>query len=183
MLQLLSAGLQPSSGAILLDGVEMALWDLGALRRQFGIVLQQDHLLQGSIADNISCFDPAPDLGRIREAACLAAIWKDIQALPMTIYTLVSAGGAALSGGQVQRILLARALYRSPRMLFMDEATSHLDGETERQVLDNLAALEMTIISVAHRHNALARGGRVIRLDTPHNRGNEQPVNHECPTN
>jgi len=182
LLHILSAGLRPTGGSVLVDGVEAELWDIRVLRRQFGVVLQQDRLFQGSIADNISCFDPMPDLGRIREAACLAAVWQDIQALPMTAHTQVADGGAALSGGQIQRILIARALYRNPRVLFLDEATSHLDGATERRVLDNLGTLDMTIISVAHRNNALAKGGRVIRLDTPHNPRNEQAAYNERPS-
>jgi len=181
LLYILSAGLRPTAGSILVDGVEADLWDSRVLRRQFGIVLQQDRLFQGSIADNISCFDSAPDLGRIREAACRAVIWGDIQALPMTAHTQVADGGATLSGGQVQRILIARALYRSPQVLFLDEATSHLDDATEQRVLDNLNALNMTIVSVAHRNNALAKGGRVIRLDTPHNPKNGQAAYQERP--
>ena len=181
LLHMLSAGSQPTGGSVLVDGVEVDLWDPRVLRRQFGIVLQQDRLFQGSIADNISCFDSAPDLGRIREVACLAVIWQDIQALPMTVHTQVADGGAALSGGQVQRILIARALYRNQRVLFLDEATSHLDSATEQRVLDNLGKLDMTIISVAHRNNALAKGGRVIRLNTPHNPNNEQASDYECP--
>jgi len=180
LLHLLAAGRRPTRGAVLVDGVEADLWDPRVLRRQFGIVLQQDRLFQGSIADNISCFDPAPDLGRIRDAACLAAIWRDIQELPMTAHTQVADGGASLSGGQVQRILLARALYRSPKVLFLDEATSHLDGITERQVLENLSTLDMTIISVAHRDNALTEGGRVIRLVSPHNHAHEPASDIQC---
>lgn len=182
LLHLLSAELRPTGGSILVDGIEAELWDSRVLRRQFGIVLQQDRLFQGSIADNISSFEPAPDLGRIREAACLAAIWMDIQALPMTAHTQVADGGAALSGGQVQRILIARALYRNPRVLFLDEATSHLDNETEQCVLENLRGLDMTIVSVAHRDNALARGGRVIRLDSAHNRSHEEAPDMQCTT-
>jgi ATP-binding cassette subfamily B protein RaxB len=126
--------------------------------------LQHDRLFQGSVADNISCFEAEPDIGRIREAACLACIWRDLQELPMSVHTPVADGGIGLSGGQVQRVLLARALYRHPRVLFLDEATSHLDRATEQTVLDNLRGLKMTIVSVAHRENALARGGRTIRL-------------------
>lgn len=164
LLRLLSARLQPDGGVVLFDNIEAQLWDRRALMRQFGIVLQHDRLFQGSVADNISCFEAEPDIGRIREAACLACIWRDLQELPMSVHTPVAAGGTGLSGGQVQRVLLARALYREPRVLFLDEATSHLDRATEQKVLDNLRCLKMTIISVAHRENALAKGGRSIRL-------------------
>jgi ATP-binding cassette subfamily B protein RaxB len=84
--------------------------------------------------------------------------------MPMTIYTLLGDAGSTLSGGQQQRIVLARALYRNPKILFLDEATSHLDIETERRVLDRLSASDMTIVSVAHRPEVLARADRTIEL-------------------
>ncbi len=164
LLRLLAGGLRPDSGQILLDQVDIRLWDPEALRPQFGVVLQNDRLLAGSVADNISCFDSMPDIGRIRNAACRAEIWQEIAAMPMGIRTRVADAGNGLSGGQIQRILLARALYRRPSVLFLDEATSHLDHETERRVFENLSALNITTVSVAHRNNALIGGGRVIRL-------------------
>ncbi len=164
LLRLLSGGLRPDRGSLRFDNVEAALWDVDALREQFGVVLQLDRLFQGTIADNVSCFDLTPDVGRIRDAASLAAIWEDLQALPMNIQMPIGDGGAGLSGGQVQRILLARALYRQPRILFLDEATSHLDKDTETRVLDNLRALGITMVSVAHGENALALGGRQIQI-------------------
>jgi len=164
LLRLLAGGLRPDSGQVLLDQVDIRLWDPAALRPQFGVVLQNDRLLAGSVADNISCFDSMPDIGRIRDAACRAEIWQEIAAMPMGIRTRVADAGNGLSGGQIQRILLARALYRRPRVLFLDEATSHLDHETERRVLENLSALNITTVSVSHRNNALMNGGRVIRL-------------------
>lgn len=164
LLYLLFGSLWPDSGTILYDGVEADLWDLQALRGQFGVVLQHDRLFRGSVADNISCFVTLPNYARLREVARIACIWDDIAALPMGLRTQVGDAGTGFSGGQVQRILLARALYRRPRILFLDEATSHLDHRTERQVLDNLDALDLTVISVAHRDSVLARGDRVLRL-------------------
>lgn len=164
LLRLLCASLQTDSGAILVDGVELPLWDRQDLQRQYGVVLQNDRLFQGSVADNIGCFDASPEMGRIREAACAACIWDDLQGLPMTVHTPIIAGGSEFSGGQMQRILLARALYRQPRVLFLDEATCQLDGDTERRVLDNLEALELTIVSVAHRESAIARAGRIVEV-------------------
>jgi len=128
-------------------------------------VLQSDRLFEGSVADNISCFETDADLGRLREAAELAAIWDDIQGLPMAVHTPLAGADGGLSGGQVQRLLLARAIYRQPRILFLDEATSQLDHATERRVIDNLGALNVTTISVAHRSNALAAASRFIDLD------------------
>jgi ATP-binding cassette subfamily B protein RaxB len=150
----------------LVDNIDLELWNSHCLRRQIGVVLQNDRLFQGSIFENIAGFDPEPDMKRVRRAAGNAEIWADIQAMPMTLYTLLGNGGNTLSGGQQQRILLARALYRQPRILFLDEATSHLDIDTERRVLDRLASSGITIISVAHRPDVLARANHVIKLGT-----------------
>lgn len=164
LLRLLSTQLAATSGRILVDGMDLGLWDSRCLRRQMGIVLQDDRLFQGSICENIAGFDPEPDMGRIHRAAVTAEIWADIQAMPLTLYTLLGDAGNSLSGGQQQRILLARALYREPRVLFLDEATSHLDIDTERRVLDRLAQSGITTISVAHRPDLLARADRVIQV-------------------
>lgn len=162
LMKLLSLSLTPTRGSIAYDGLEADLWDRRALRQQFGVVLQDDRLFQGSLLDNISAFDPVPDLHKAKRSAELAAIWSDICAMPMGVHTLVDIAG--LSGGQVQRVLLARALYRDPAILFLDEATAHLDRVTERRVLGNLRNLDMTIISIAHSEQALSLGGRCIKL-------------------
>lgn len=162
LMKLLSLSLSPTGGAICFDDLEADLWDPQALRRQFGVVLQDDRLFQGSLLDNISAFDATPDLQKVKRSAELAAIWTDICASPMGLHTPVDVAG--LSGGQVQRVLIARALYRDPAILFLDEATAHLDGSTERQVLENLGGLGATIISVAHSEQALSLGGRCIKL-------------------
>jgi ATP-binding cassette subfamily B protein RaxB len=167
LLKLIAGLLEPGSGTILFDGIEAALWDRNALRVQIAVVLQADRLFEGSLADNISGFDPEPDIGLVRAAAQRAAVWADIQAMPMSLHTPVSGAGGSLSGGQVQRLLLARALYRRPRLLLLDEATSHLDQATEARVVANLAALDCTIISVTHRRNSIARAGRIICIDEP----------------
>jgi ATP-binding cassette subfamily B protein RaxB len=165
LLKLLSAQLSAISGQVLVDGRELTLWNPHHLRQQFSTVLQDDALFKGTIADNISGFEPDPDLARIRDAADAAEIWQDIRRMPMSLNTLVGDMGGSLSGGQRQRILLARALYREPRILFLDEATSHLDTATERRVLDHLDSLGITIVSVAHRPDVLRRARRIIRLD------------------
>jgi ATP-binding cassette subfamily B protein RaxB len=167
LLKLIAGLLEPDSGTILFDGIEASLWDRARLREQIAVVLQSDRLFEASLADNISGFDPEPDIGLVRDCARLAAVWNDIQAMPMSLHTPVSGAGGSLSGGQVQRILLARALYRRPRLLLLDEATSHLDQATEARVVANLAALGCTIVSVAHRRNAIAQAGRIIRIDEP----------------
>ncbi len=166
LLRLLAIQEVVTSGRILVDDKDIAIWNPRCLRQQLGIVLQNDRLFQGSVCENIAGFDPEPDIERVQNVAIGAEIWADIQAMPMTLYTLLGDAGNSLSGGQQQRILLARALYRKPRILFLDEATSHLDIDTERRVLDNLADSGITIISVAHRPDALARADRVIELET-----------------
>jgi ATP-binding cassette subfamily B protein RaxB len=165
LLRLLAGSLEPDRGRLAYDGMDMRLWDRGALRRQFGIVLQSDRLFEGSVADNISGFEADADIGRLREAAELAAIWDEIVALPMTVHTPLAGADGGLSGGQAQRLLLARAIYRRPRILFLDEATSQLDHATERRVIANLGALGVTSISIAHRSNALSAATRFIDLD------------------
>ena len=121
-------------------------------------------MFQGTITENISAFDTSPDLARVCVAAITAEIWQDIQALPMKVETEISNLGRNLSGGQVQRLVLARALYRKPAILFLDEATSHLDVTTEKRVLQNIAALGITVVSVAHRPDVIERATQVIKL-------------------
>jgi ATP-binding cassette subfamily B protein RaxB len=164
LLKLLAGHLQANKGQIYVDNMELSLWNRVALRQQTGFVLQNDALFQGSVAENISAFDTAPELVRVREAAIAAEIWQDIQVLPMKLQTQVSDMGKNLSGGQVQRLLLARALYRRPAILFLDEATSHLDVDTERRVLQNISESGSTIVSVAHRPDVIDRAQQIIRL-------------------
>jgi len=171
LLRMLAGSLEADRGRLRYDGMDSRLWDRSALRRQFGIVLQSDRLFEGSVADNISGFEAEADVGRIREAAEFAAIWDDIQALPMALHTPLSGAGGGLSGGQAQRLLLARAIYRQPRILFLDEATSQLDHATECRVIENLGTLNVTRISIAHRSNALAAATRCIDLDNLQGRG------------
>jgi len=164
LLKLLAGLLSPRSGRMYVDDLEMALWDRDALRAQTGFVLQNDTLFQGTVTENISAFEPAPDLSRLRAAAVSAEIWPDIQRLPMQLESRISDMGRNLSGGQVQRLVLARALYRHPAILFLDEATSHLDVGTEKRVLQNIHARGITVISVAHRPAAIERADQIIRL-------------------
>jgi ATP-binding cassette subfamily B protein RaxB len=127
--------------------------------------MQDDHLFSGSIADNLCCFDPSPDVAQIVASARRAAVHDDILALPMGYETLLGDNGAGLSGGQRQRLLLARALYRRPRLLVLDEATSHLDADCERRVNAALRALPLTRIVIAHRAETIASADRVVVLD------------------
>jgi len=164
LLKLLAGHLPVNSGQIYVDNMELALWHRDSLRGQTGFVLQDDALFQGTVTENISAFETVPDLERLREAAITAEIWSDIQALPMTLQTQLSDMGKNMSGGQVQRLVLARALYRRPAILFLDEATSHLDVSTERRVLQNINDLGITVVSVAHRPDAIDRAEQIICL-------------------
>jgi ATP-binding cassette subfamily B protein RaxB len=126
--------------------------------------MQEDQLLSGSIADNICFFDPEFDRDRMISCAQLAGIHDEIMAMPMTYNSLVGDMGSSISGGQKQRVLLARALYRNPRILFLDEGTAHLDLDNERHINESLAALSMTRVSVAHRPAISAGADRLIIL-------------------
>jgi ATP-binding cassette subfamily B protein RaxB len=129
-----------------------------------GTVMQEDQLFTGSIADNISFFAQEPDQDWIAACAQLAAIHQDIVAMPMGYHTLIGDMGTVLSGGQKQRLLLARALYKRPQMLFLDEATSHLDVQRERLINDAIKQLKVTRVMIAHRPETIAAADRVIVL-------------------
>ena len=156
--------LEPTTGEVLIDGIPLSVIGPRAYREQIGAVMQEDQLLSGSIADNICFFDPAFDQERMIACAQLAGIHQEIMAMPMTYNSLVGDMGSSLSGGQKQRVLLARALYRQPRILFLDEGTAHLDVDNERHINDSLTGLRMTRISVAHRPDISAGADRVIRV-------------------
>jgi len=161
----IAAGLnKPSHGEVLCDGVSVATIGLDAYRRQIACVMQNDRLFTGSIAENIASFADRIDMARVEECARIAAIHDEIHAFPMGYETFVGDMGSSLSGGQIQRIIIARALYRAPRILIMDEATSHLDSANEARINDAIRALEITRIIVAHRESSLNVADRVIRL-------------------
>lgn len=156
--------LAPTEGEVRFGGVDIRKLGLDVYRRWIGAVMQDDQLFAGSIADNISFFDPEATPMRIEAAARLAAVHDDIAAMPMAYQSLVGDMGSSLSGGQKQRVILARALYRRPRLLVLDEATSHLDLERERLVNAAVQRLRITRIVIAHRPETVAAAGRVIQL-------------------
>ncbi|HEX8613660.1 MAG TPA: peptidase domain-containing ABC transporter [Telluria sp.] len=165
LLRLLASLLEPVSGEIEVDGRALNQGGLGEYRAQIGVVMQDDQLFAGSIADNISFFADAPSMDRIRECARRAAVEDDVNAMPMGFHTLIGDMGTVLSGGQKQRILIARALYREPVLLLLDEATSHLDVMREQAVNAAIHALPMTRIIVAHRRETILSAERIIVLD------------------
>lgn len=160
--------LEPVEGCVRVGGLPLKQLGLANWRKQLGVVMQDDQLLSGSLQDNIASFDERIDLPRVIAAAQLAAVHDDILRMPMGYHTLVGDMGASLSGGQKQRLLLARALYRQPRVLVLDEATSHLDVTRERLVNDAVAQLQLTRIIVAHRPETIAMAGRVFDMGQPH---------------
>lgn len=154
----------PQEGEVLYGGIPVKHLGLQNYRRRIGTVMQEDVLLAGSIADNISFFDVQPDAERVHACAAFAAVHEDIAAMPMGYQTLVGDMGSSLSGGQKQRVLLARALYKNPKVLALDEATSHLDIANEQRVTQALAQMSLTRIIVAHRPETIAGAQRVLVL-------------------
>ena len=154
----------PQSGEIRIGGVPLRQLGLRAWRDMIGTVMQDDQLFAGSIADNIAFFDAQPDVPWLERCARIAAVHDEIEAMPMGYHTLIGDMGASISGGQKQRILLARALYKRPKILFLDEATSALDVDREREVNHAIRQLDLTRVIVAHRPETIASAGRVIVL-------------------
>jgi ATP-binding cassette subfamily B protein RaxB len=156
--------LEPTEGEVRFGGIDIHKLGLDSYRQWIGAVMQDDQLFAGSVADNISFFDPETTSVRVEAAACLAAIHDDIVAMPMGYQSLVGDMGSSLSGGQKQRVILARALYREPRLLVLDEATSHLDVDRERLVNAAVQRLRITRIVIAHRPETVAIAQKVIQL-------------------
>jgi ATP-binding cassette, subfamily B, bacterial CvaB/MchF/RaxB len=164
LLKILAGLLRPSDGTVLIDDVPLQAIGLEAYRAQIGCVLQDDRLFAGSIAENIAGFSPSVDSERIQLMARFAAIHNEIVHMPMGYETLVGDMGSSLSGGQMQRIVLARALYRAPRILLLDEATSHLDEENERAINEAIRRLPISRVIVAHRRSTLDMADRIVPI-------------------
>jgi ATP-binding cassette subfamily B protein RaxB len=164
LLKVMLGLLEPNSGDILIDGVPLRVLGHETFRKSIGVVMQDDQLLSGSIADNICFFEESFDIEHMIRCAELAGIHEEICRMPMAYNSLIGDMGTSLSGGQKQRVLLARALYRRPRLLFMDEGTSHLDIATERQVTASVKALGLTRIIIAHRPETIASAARQLVL-------------------
>ncbi|WP_051215761.1 peptidase domain-containing ABC transporter [Ferrimonas futtsuensis] len=166
LMKLLLGLIEPNAGSIYLDGVEIRGLGNRRYRAEVAAVMQDDTLLTGSVADNITFFDPEPNMLWMQKCAQIASIHNEIQKLPMGYSSLVGDMGNQFSGGQVQRILLARALYKRPKILFLDEATSHLDLENEARILHEINGLTMTRIVISHRPETVKNVTRVLVIDS-----------------
>ena len=164
LVKLMLGLLSPVEGSILVGGRDIATLGPQGYRRAVGAVLQDDQLFAGSLADNIAFGDEIGSQLDIEAAARQAAVHDEIAAMPMGYHSLIGDMGAVLSGGQKQRVILARALYRKPRLLFLDEATSHLDVERERWVNEAVRRLKLTRILIAHRPETIASADSVLRM-------------------
>ncbi len=164
LLKVMMGLLEPSMGKIWVDGFGINDMGLRCYRQAIASVMQEDTLLSGSLLENITFFDEDVDLAYVKYVAELAAIADFINTLPMGYETRLGDMGSSLSGGQKQRILLARALYKKPKILFLDEATSHLDVGHEAQINQALKKLSMTQIIVAHRQETISMADRIIQL-------------------
>ena len=179
LVKLLLGLVEPETGQIVVDGLPIDRFGYKNFHRQVSAVLQDDCLFAGSLAENIALFDDQTDMDRVIAAATAAAIHDDILRMPMRYETLVGDMGSTLSGGQKQRVLLARALYRQPRVLVMDEGTAHLDARHEQAVNAAINAMGITRIIIAHRQETIAaadrvlvmRGGTLADLDRAESKG------------
>ena len=164
LLKIMLGLLEPTSGEVLIDGVPLPTLGVRAYREQIAAVMQEDQLLSGSIADNVCFFDADFDQERMFMCAQVAGVHDEVMAMPMAYNSLIGDMGSSLSGGQKQRVLLARALYKGPKILFLDEGTAHLDLENEKQINERLRRLDITRVSVAHRPEMMTGADTVLQI-------------------
>lgn len=164
LLNVMAGLILPQSGDILIDGVSVRQMGIDEYRRHIAFVMQDDKLFAASLMDNITSFNPQPDIDWMYECATAAAIHNEIMAMPMQYETMAGDMGSILSGGQKQRVSLARALYKRPRILFLDEATSDLDVINERKINEAVKQMHITRVFVAHRPEMIAVADRVYDL-------------------
>lgn len=165
ILRLLLGFETPGRGAVYYDNRDLATLDLRSLRRHIGVVMQNGKLMQGSIYSNIVVAAPWLTMEDAWEAAVSAGIADDIRAMPMGMHTVISEGAGGISGGQKQRLMIARAVAPKPRIIMFDEATSALDNITQRRVSESLNRLKCTRIVIAHRLSTIKQCDRIIVLD------------------
>lgn len=162
VIKILLGLVKPTQGVLLIDKVPLEVYGIRSYRANIGAVMQEDMLMSGSIKDNICFNDMLADFDRIRQVAQLAEIHDDIMRMPMAYDSLIGEMGSALSNGQQQRILLARALYRKPKLLFLDEGTAHLDYPTAERVMTNLHSLASSCIYITHNRRLLKFADHIL---------------------
>lgn len=165
LLKVMLGLLKANDGGVFIDGVSIDKIGARQYRQQIAVVMQDDELLSGSVAENIAFFEDRINMKKVIYCAGLASIHEDITAMPMGYDSLIGDMGSSLSGGQKQRILLARAFYKKPKILFMDEATSHLDAKLETSINQAIAALCLTRVIIAHRKETIEASDREIKLN------------------
>jgi len=156
---------KPGKGAVYYDGKDLSGIDLKSLRRKIGVVMQNGKLFQGDIFSNITISAPQLSMDEAWEAAEMAGIAEDIRRMPMGMHTIISEGSGGVSGGQRQRLMIARAIAPKPKILMFDEATSALDNLTQKIVSDSLGKLKCTRIVIAHRLSTIRQCDRIIYLE------------------
>lgn len=156
---------KPQKGAVYYDGKDLSGIDLKSLRRKIGVVMQNGKLFQGDIFSNITISAPQLSMDEVWEAAEMAGIAEDIRRMPMGMHTIISEGSGGVSGGQRQRLMIARAIAPKPKILMFDEATSALDNLTQKIVSDSLDKLKCTRIVIAHRLSTIRQCDRIIYLE------------------
>src|SRR4029078_8364805 len=167
LIKLIAGLLEPTEGTILFDHVDLKGLNYRDVRRHIGMVLQENHMFNETIARNIAFGDPEPDLDRVLAAAQTAAAHEFIMRLPLGYETKIGESGLSLSGGQKQRIAIARAIYHNPPILIFDEATSALDTESERAIQNNLGRIMTgrTTIAIAHRLSTIREAHSIVVLE------------------
>jgi len=168
LMRLLLGFEKPQKGSIYYDNADLERIDKKSLRRKMGVVIQNGKLVWGDIYSNITIAAPWLDMDAAWEAARIADIADDIKAMPMGMFTIIQEGSGGISGGQKQRLMIARAVVAKPKILFMDEATSALDNITQKKVSQALDAMNCTRVIIAHRLSTIRRCDRILVLDNGH---------------
>lgn len=164
LMKILCGLYSPSGGSVKIGNIEVSEQNIFSVRKLFACVLQEDNLLSGSIRDNITGFDQSPDYNFMISCAIKANIHEFISKLPMGYDTLVGELGEGISGGHRQRVFIARALYKKPGILFMDEATSHLDDFNQKVINEAITSLNITRVIIAHRKSTIESADRIIEI-------------------